>query len=99
MKEMEYLIIARDGSGGQHIPVFHQQTTQEKENTYSNFSVLKWINPLFILSYGLQPCEQAASNSAVNCLIFPAATPPSSAFSLQMRSEFKKKKKNQLIVV
>lgn len=59
--------------------------TREDHITHWNFSFLKWANPVRILSSGLNgvdPFAVAVSSSAVNCLIFAAATPLRSAFSL-----------------
>lgn len=60
----------------QHIPSW----------TYSNFSVLKWTNPLLSFSTGSNWFDPAFSSSAVNWLILAAATPSRSAFSLQSKS-------------
>lgn len=53
--------------------------------TYSYFSVLNWMNPVFILSTGSMSLEPAASKSAVICLIFAAAIPSRSLFSLKWK--------------
>lgn len=53
--------------------------------TYSYFSVLNWMNPVFILSAGSMSLEPAASKSAVICLIFAAAIPSRSLFSLKWK--------------
>jgi len=52
------------------------------KDTYKNFSFLKVMKPVLILSSGTHRFAPAASSSAVSCEIFKVATSPSSAFSL-----------------
>lgn len=64
---------------------FQNEIIIEDHITHWYFSFLKWANPVRILSSGLNgvdPFAVAVSSSAVNCLIFAAATPLRSAFSL-----------------